>query len=66
MKTACRNLAIFALVAIAVTFVLLQHYGALLFGGVASSEEAQSVYLIFGPLFLIIAATASALSLQVV
>jgi hypothetical protein len=59
MKIACRTLAIAALIAILATFALIQQY---LNNTVEAFGETQSVFLLFRPLFTILATTAFALS----
>src|SRR5262245_46670306 len=54
MKTVCRVLAITALVAIAATYLLLQQFDA--------PAETPGLYQLIGPLFYILATTASAVS----
>ena len=62
MKIACRIIAIAALIGILATFVMIQQYTYLMNNTVEVSGERQSVFLLFSPLFTILATTASALS----
>jgi hypothetical protein len=62
MKIACRTLAIAALIGILATFALIQQYSYLMNNAVDVSGATQSVFLLFSPLFTILATTASALS----
>ncbi|HEY7021180.1 MAG TPA: hypothetical protein VH349_08685 [Ktedonobacterales bacterium] len=62
MKTACRTLAIVALIGILATFALIQQYNYFMNNSVDVSGETQSVFLLFSPLFTILATTAFALS----
>jgi len=62
MKIACRVVAIAALIGILATFALIQQYNYLMNNAVDVSGETQSVFLLFSPLFTILATTASALS----
>ena len=62
MKVACRVVAIAALIGILATFALTQQYNYLMNNTVDVSGETQRVFLLFSPLFEILATTASSLS----
>jgi hypothetical protein len=62
MKVACRFVAIAAMIGILATFAMIQPYSYLMNYAVDVSGETQSVFLLFSPLFVILATTASSLS----
>jgi len=62
MKVACRVVAIAALIGILATFALTQQYNYLMNNTVDVPGETQRVFLLFSPLFEILATTASSLS----
>ena len=62
MRTACRVVAIAALVGILATFVLIQQYSSLMNNALDVSGDAPSGFLLFSPLFAFLETSAFALS----
>jgi hypothetical protein len=62
MTIACRTLAIAALIGILAMFAMIQQYDYLMNNTTGAPGETQSVFLLFSPLFVILATTASSLS----